>query len=92
MCTGHSSANAYKYLYKCVSEIDNLVKKLSGISLYFHKSAKSTTELEMIGKNEGLTVRRMTKYIEIRWSEFTSNFFDSILFSWQALKVLLKSK
>ena len=85
VCAVHSSANAYKDLCKCVPEIDNLIKKLSGIASYFHKSAKRTTELEMIGKKEGLTVRRIQKYFEIRWSEFTSNLLDSILCSWQAL-------
>ena len=50
VCAVHSSANAYKDLYTSVPEIDNLVKKLSGISSHFHKSAKRTTELEKIGK------------------------------------------
>ena len=53
VCVVYSSANAYKGLCKCVPEIDNLVKKLSGISSYFHKSAKRTTKLEMIGRKEG---------------------------------------
>ena len=52
MCVVHSSANAYKGLCKCVLEIDNLVKKLSGITSFFHKSAKHKTKLGMIGRNE----------------------------------------
>merc|ERR1712082_118393 len=83
VCAVHSSANAYKDLCKCVPEIDNLVKKLSGISSHFHKSAKRTTELEMIAKKEGLTVRCIPKYFEIRWSEFISSLLNSILCSWQ---------
>ena len=62
VCAVHSSANAYKDLCKSVPEIDNLVKKLSGILSHFHKSAKRTTELEKIGKKKGLTVRRIPKY------------------------------
>jgi hypothetical protein len=85
VCAVHSSANAYKDLCKTVPEIDHLVKTLSGIATFFHTSAKRTTDLEKVGEKEGLTVRRIPKYFEVRWSEFTAALLDSILCSWQAL-------
>ncbi len=85
VCAVHSFANAYKDLCKAVPEIDHLVKKLSGIATFFHSSAKRTTDLEKIGGKEGLTIRRIPKYFEIRWTEFTAALLDSILCSWQAL-------
>ena len=77
-CDVHSTANAYKDLCKSVPEIDHLVKKLSGIATFFH-------DLEKIGAKEGLTVHRIPKYFEVRWSEFTAALLDAILCSWQAL-------
>ncbi|CAB4031786.1 E3 SUMO- ligase KIAA1586-like isoform X3 [Paramuricea clavata] len=85
ICAVHSTANAYKDLCKSVPEIDHLVKKLSGIATFFHASAKCTTDLEKVGAKEGLTVCRIPKYFEVRWSEFTAALLDAILCSWQAL-------
>lgn len=85
ICAVHSTANAYKDLCKSVPEIDHLVKKLSGIATFSHASAKHTTDLEKVGAKEGLTVRRIPKYFEVRWSEFTAALLDAILCSWQAL-------
>ena len=48
-------------------------------------SAKRTTDLEKVGAKDGLTVRRIPKYFEVRWSEFTAALLDAILCSWQAL-------
>ena len=85
VCAVHSTANAYKDLIKSVPEIDHLVTTMAGIAAFFHSSAKHTTDLEKIGKREGLTVRRIPKYFEIRWSEFTAALLDAILCSSQAL-------
>lgn len=85
ICAVHSTANAYKNLCKSVPEIEHLVKKLSGITTFFHASAKRTSELEKVGAKENLTVLRIPKYFEVRWSEFTSALLDAVLCSWQAL-------
>jgi len=92
VCVVHSTANAYKDLCKSVPDIDHLVKKLSGISKFFHSLAQRTTELEQIAKAESLTVRCIPKYFEIRWSEFTAALIDAILYSWRALKFCLNQQ
>ena len=66
-------------------EIEHLVKKLAGIATFFHASAKRTSDLEKVGAKENLTVHRIPKYFEIRWSEFTAALLDAVLCSWQAL-------
>ena len=69
ICAVHSTANAHKDLCKSVSEIEHLVKKLA---TFFHASAKRTSDLEKVGAKENLTVHRIPKYFEVRWSEFTA--------------------
>eukprot|EP00795_Rhopilema_esculentum_P015885 gene15884-7217_t len=85
VCAVHSTANAYKDLFKNVPKIDHLVEKLAAISTYFHVSANRTSELEKVAKVEGLTVLCFPKYFEFRWAEFTAALLDAILCSWQAL-------
>ena len=85
ICAVHSTANAYKDLCKSVPEIEHWVKKLSGIATFFHASAKRTSDLEKVGAKENLTVHRIPKYFEVRWSEFTAALLDAVLCSWQAL-------
>ena len=65
----HSTANAYEVLCKSVPEIEHLVKKLSLIATFFHATAKRTSDLEKVGAKENLTVHRIPKYFEVKWSE-----------------------
>ena len=85
ICAVHSTPNAYKDLCKIVPEIEHLVKKLSGIATFFHAVAKRTSDLEKVGEKENLTVHRIPKYFEVRWSKFTAALLDAVLCSWQAL-------
>ncbi|CAB3995665.1 Hypothetical predicted protein [Paramuricea clavata] len=62
VCAVHSSALAYHDLCKDVSEVNTLIRKVSGISLFFHASAVRTAELEKYAKRarhqqESKTVR-----------------------------------
>ena len=57
VCAVHSSALAYNDLCKEVSEVDILIRKVSGISSFFHASAVRTTELEKCAKEKVLNVR-----------------------------------
>ena len=66
-------------------EIEHLVKKLSGIATFFHASAKRTSDLEKVGAKENLTVHRIPKYFEVRWSKSNAALLDAVLCSWQAL-------
>ena len=73
-------------------EIEHLVKKLSGIAKFFHASAKRTSDLEKVVAKENLTVHRIPKYFEVRWSEFTAALLDAVLCSWQALVKFCKEQ
>ena len=93
VCSVHFTVNAYKDLCNNAPEIDHVVKKVSVIATFLHASAKRTTDLEQIGKMEGLTVRRIPKYFEVRWSEFSATLLDAVLSTWQALvKFSIKHK
>ena len=83
----HSSALAYHDLCKNVSEVDTLIRKVSGISSFFHASAVRTAELEKCAKEQDLNVRRLPKYYEVRWTEFTAGLIDAVLASWRAIMV-----
>ena len=52
VCAVHSSALAYHDLCKNVSEVDTLIRKVSGISSFFHASAVRTAELEKYAKEQ----------------------------------------
>ena len=62
-------------------EIEHLVKKLSEIATFFHVSAKRTSDLDKVGAKENLTIHRIPKYFEVRWSEFTAALLDAVLCS-----------
>jgi hypothetical protein len=59
VCAVHSSALAYHDLCKDVSEVDTLIRKVSGISSFFHASAVRTAELEKYAKEQDLNIRRL---------------------------------
>src|SRR6218665_1930499 len=42
-------------------------------------------EMEAVGLDKGFTIKRIPKYFEIQWTEFSYNLFGSILSFWQAL-------
>ena len=62
VCVVHSSSLAYHGLCKNVSEVDTLIRKVSGISCFFHMSAAHTAELEKYAKEQHLNIRRFPKY------------------------------
>lgn len=66
-------------------EFRKVVSILSSISSYFHHSGLRTAELEGIAKQNGLTVLKLPKIFEIRWTNFTFTLVRCIHFSWEAL-------
>ena len=64
VCAVHSSALAYHDLCKNVSEVDTLIREVSGIFPFFHASAVRTAELDQHGKEQDLKVRRLQKYYQ----------------------------
>ena len=64
-------------------EIPALLNTLSGLSTFFHTSARRTADLDQIAADNNLTVRRFPKLYEVRWSEFTTALLDSVLVSWK---------
>ena len=58
VCAAHFSALAFKDLCIEVHELHVLITKLSEVSSYFHKSARRTTELDLLGKSTKLRLLR----------------------------------
>ena len=85
VCAVHSSALAYKDLCREFSEADAIIRRISGVSSYFHQSAARTTALEEYTRSKGFPFRRCRKHFETRWSQFTDLLVDSILVLWRAL-------
>ena len=44
-------------------------------------------ELEKYAKEQDLNVRRLPKYYEVRWTDFTAGLTDAVLSSWRAIMV-----
>ena len=75
----------FKDLCKEVHKAHSLIPKLTEISSYFHKSARVTIDLDLIGTSTKLRLQRFPKYNEIRWAEFTESLLNSIFISWRVL-------
>ena len=92
MCSVHSSSLAFKDVCNCVTEIKTLISELASLATYFHTSARRTAELEQTGSANGLKVRRLPTYYEVRWAEFSESLIVAVLQSWQALVLYFATK
>ena len=81
VCAVHSSALAYKDLCKSVPEIKYIVESLTGMSTYFHTSARRSTDLSEIAKESNLTCLHFPTLHEVRWSQFTASLLHAVLSS-----------
>ena len=70
---------------KTVTEIKKTIETDGGIASFFHSSPKQTAELENISQTASSPLRRIPKWFEIRWSEFTYNLLYAILTYWKTL-------
>jgi len=84
-CAVHRSDLAFGQMSKTVQEVKLLISDGGALSTFQHTSAVTTKELEAVGLDKGFTIKRIPKYFEVRWTEFSYNLFSSILSSWQAL-------
>jgi uncharacterized protein YnzC (UPF0291/DUF896 family) len=91
VCAVHSSALAYKDLCGQIPDINSLTSQMSGLSAFFHSSARRSNDLSRIAEERGLSLLHLPQYFDIRWSEFTAKLFHNILVSWRALVAYFES-
>lgn len=84
-CASHRAELAWKEVCKSVPEVQKILKEVSAISSFFHKSGIRTRELKTVALVNNWTLASFPKYFEVRWTEFTFNLINSILTSWRPL-------
>lgn len=70
--------------------IKNTLNILSSIASYFHNSSVRSEELKEIASEESLTLLKIPKIFEIRWTEWTYSTVTSVLKSWNVLMLYFK--
>lgn len=90
-CSAHRADLVVKDLFKKVPEVDTLIRSLSKISSYFHKSPMRTEHLKRIAADNNLKLMRLPNFYEVRWCEFVYTLLDAILTSWQCLMLYFNS-
>ena len=73
LCAVHSSSLAFHNACKSVTELKSLNTELASPSTYFHTSARRTAEQEQIAATNGLTVRHLPSYYEVRSAKYSSS-------------------
>jgi len=91
-CAVHRSALAWESLTANVIKIKKLIDSCSSISTYFHRSGLRTKELQQTAVENNLTIIRLPKYFEVRWTEFTYSLIYSVLRNWRPLVLFFSKK
>lgn len=86
-CSAHRADLVWGDTAKKHGEINKLLFALSKISSHFNQSGLRVAELTKIAKENNISVLRIPKIFEIRWSEFSFDLIRSVLFSWEALVI-----
>jgi hypothetical protein len=84
-CVAHRSNLAWKSVSESVRELKHIIVELVAISSFFHTSGLRTRELKSLAQENNLSLLRLPKLFEVRWSEFTYELLNSILTSWNVL-------
>lgn len=84
-CAVHRSALAWEKMTSTVIEVKKMIELCSSISTFFHRSGLRTKELQQIAKDNNLSIIRLPKYYEVRWTEFTYGLLYAILKNWRIL-------
>lgn len=85
VCAVHTSALVFKDVCKSVCEVQHMIEKVGGIASFFHSSPRQTSDLEKIAEVNALSLKRLPRWFEVRWAEFTYDLLDAVLVSWKAL-------
>lgn len=84
-CAVHRTNLAWSSVCETVSEVGQIFTQLISICSYFHKSGLRSRELRQKAEENSLTLLRLPRTFEVRWTEFTSDLLNAILTSWNAL-------
>ncbi|KAL4107180.1 hypothetical protein QTP88_017563 [Uroleucon formosanum] len=90
-CAVHRSNLAWKDVSSTVVKVSHIVSKLSGTSDFFHNSALRTRELQQLSKENNLQLIRISKFFQVRWTEFSFSLVNAILISWNALIIYMQN-
>lgn len=91
-CAVHRSALAWDSLTTNVPEIKKIIDICSSISTHFYRSGLRTKELQQVTDENNLTLIRLPKYFEVRWTEFTYSLIQSVLRNWRAMVIFFKKQ
>lgn len=83
---------AWDSLTTNVPEIKKIIDTCSSISTHFHRSGLRTKELQQVADENNLTLIRLPKYFEVRWTEFTYSLIHSVLRNWRAMVIFFKKQ
>ena len=75
----HRSDVVFEDLQKAVPEVGRIINSCASLSSFFHKSGTRTEELNTLAKQESLYIRRIPKYFEVRFAQYTQSLVESIL-------------
>lgn len=74
-----------------VQEASHMLQIPTSICFLLHKSGLCSRELREVAADANLTLLRLPRIFEGRWTEFTSDLLSVILLSWNALALFFKS-
>ncbi|CAB3991771.1 Hypothetical predicted protein [Paramuricea clavata] len=80
-CIAHRTDLPWKAVSNIVTEMKFLFSIIVAIASYFHSSGVRSRELREVAEANGFQLRELPKLFEVRWSEFNSSLFESILVS-----------
>lgn len=84
-CGAHRADLAFSNVSDSVEEVSFVITDATALSTYFHCSSVRTRELHEVAVKEGLPVRRLPQYFEVRFCEFTYRLLSCILSSWRCI-------
>ena len=90
-CGVHRSDLAFTNVSKTIPEVHNVISDAVSLTTFFHTSGARTKELQETATLHKFSLRRLPKYFEVRWTEFSYKLITSILFSWRAITTYLKT-
>jgi len=82
---------AWQSVSETVSEVRLIFQQLVRLCSFFQKSGLRTRELRELATSNNLEYLHLPKVFEVRWTEFTSDLLNAILFSWHALVFFFQS-
>lgn len=84
-CSAHRMELAWGDVCNAHRTINTVLKEISSLSSYFHKSGLRTSALKQIAAEKELHLSVLPKLFTIRWTQYSFAIVNSLLRSWRAL-------